>query len=140
MAHDDMAILRERAGDYVRGLLAEVSGFDGELVPLATLPGAVCSRDLCAANLVRDGRRWHILATRTTDFVDFEPLARACAAADIVVSDRRLPSTCRPRWFKADRPFLEATGGLAVTLGSRPTVVTVAEQSGQHPWAGRGGA
>lgn len=140
MAHDDMAILRDRAGDYVRGLLAEVSGFDGELVPLASIPGATCSQDLCAANFVRDGRRWHILATRTRDFVDFEPLARACAAADIVVSDRRLPSTCRPRWFKADRPFLEATGGFAVTLSSHPVVVTVAEQSGQHPWAGRGGA
>ena len=31
---------------------------------------------------------------------------RACAAADIVVSERRLPRTCRPRWFKADQVLL----------------------------------
>ncbi len=56
-----------------------------------------------------------------------------CALADIVVSDRRLPPWCRPRWFKADRVLLAQTGGIAVTLASR-RVETVAESEGAHPW------
>jgi competence protein ComEC len=133
----DMAILRDRAGDYVRSMMAEVSGTEDAMVPLAAFPGATCSRDLCAADFVRNGRRWRILATRTGDFVDFAPLARACAAADIVVSDRRLPRTCVPRWFKADRAFLQRTGGLTITLGTTPGVATVAGRVGRHPWAAR---
>ncbi|HEY9284512.1 MAG TPA: hypothetical protein VIP46_13730, partial [Pyrinomonadaceae bacterium] len=64
--------------------------------------------------------------------MDFEPLKHACAQADIVVSDRRLPRTCVPRWLKADRAFLAGTGGLAITLGERPRVVTVRDRVGSH--------
>jgi competence protein ComEC len=63
-------------------------------------------------------------------------MIRACAAADIVVSDRRLPPGCKPRWLKADRAFLARTGGLSISLGDRPQVATVAERVGRHPWAG----
>jgi competence protein ComEC len=83
---------------------------------------------------LRDGRRWRILATRTRNLVDFDPLKRACAEADIVVSDRRLPSTCVPRWIKADRALLGKTGGLAVTFGASARVVSVADGRGAHPW------
>lgn len=72
--------------------------------------------------------------------IDFEPLKRACAAAEIVVSDRRLPRTCVPRWLKADRSFLSRSGGLAITLGERPNVVTVRQRVGDHPWAEKAGA
>ncbi|HEV2748637.1 MAG TPA: ComEC/Rec2 family competence protein [Allosphingosinicella sp.] len=130
-----MAILRDRAGDYVRDTLSESAGYDGELRALESLPAAACSPDLCFADIVRDGRRWRLLATRSSRLVDFGPLARACAAADIVVSDRRLPRTCVPRWLKADRGLLRRTGGLAVTLGARPRVATVAGRVGSHPWA-----
>jgi competence protein ComEC len=58
----------------------------------------------------------------------------ACAAADIVASDRRLPDWCRPRWLKADPTLLARTGGLAIRLGS-PGVTSVAELQGAHPWA-----
>jgi competence protein ComEC len=131
----ELVILRERAGDYVRDLLAESSGSEAEALPLAGHPAAACSRDLCAATIARRGRVWHILATRTRDLVDIEALKAACAAADIVVSDRTLPRTCVPRWLKADRAFLVRTGGLAIRLGERPDVLTVASLNGRHPWA-----
>jgi competence protein ComEC len=130
-----MAILRGRAGDYVRDMLGEAGGSDAELIDLADLPGAACSPDLCAAEIAAGGTRWRLLATRTRNLVDFAPLARACAAADIVVSDRRLPRTCVPRWLKADRALLARTGGLAVTLGERPHVDTVTARVARHPWA-----
>ena len=130
-----MAILRGRAGDYVRDMLGETSGTETEMTDLDQFPGAACSRDLCAAEIIRDGRRWRLLATRSNYLVDFDPLKRACAAADIVVSDRRLPRTCVPRWLRADRPFLARTGGLAITLGERPRVATVADRVGKHHWA-----
>jgi len=62
-------------------------------------------------------------------------LAQACAAADIVVSERRLPANCRPRWLKADRALLRQTGGLSISLGTYPQVTTVADKVGHHPWA-----
>ncbi len=134
----DLAILRGRAGDYVRDLFSEASAMDQELVDLDLIPGAACNPDFCAATLRKQGRTWHILATRSDRLVDFEPLSRACAAADIAVSDRRLPATCRPRWLKADRALLARTGGLAITLGDTPAVATVADQVGRHPWASSG--
>lgn len=129
------AILRGRAGDYVRGMLGEGLGTDGELAALDESAIASCSRDLCVADIVRDGRRWRLLATRSRDFVAWRDMVRACAEADIVVADRRLPEACTPRWIKADRALLEKTGGLAITLGSSPRVVSVADRVGRHPWA-----
>jgi len=94
---------------------------------------------MCFADLVKDGRRWRILATRSSRLVDFGPLAKACAEADIIVSDRRLPRTCTPKWLKADRAFLARSGGLAITLGDSPTVSTVAQRIGRHPWSASSG-
>jgi competence protein ComEC len=135
-AQGGFALLRSRAGDYVRDMLSETSGHEGELAAIEDLPTAACSRDLCAANLVRNGRTWRLLATRSRRYVDYDPLERACAAADIVVSDRTLPRTCVPRWLKLDRAFLTQTGGLAITLGDTPRIVTVRERVGSHPWTG----
>ncbi|MFC7498054.1 ComEC/Rec2 family competence protein [Enterovirga sp. GCM10030262] len=129
------ALLRDRAGDYVRDMLSETSGYEGDLAAIQDLPTAACSRDMCAADIVRDGRRWRVLATRSRRFVDFAPLSRACASADIVVSDRTLPRTCIPHWLKADRAFLRHTGGLAITLGDQPRVATVTARAGRHPWS-----
>jgi competence protein ComEC len=131
----ELAILRGRAGDYIRDLLSESSGSEAEMTDLEALPGAVCSPEACAVDLVRGGKRWRLLATRSTRMIDIEPLKAACAEADIVVSERALPVTCLPRWLKADRRLLGRTGGLAVTLGSAPRVKTVAEQTGRHPWS-----
>ncbi len=129
-----MAILRDRAGDYVRSTLGEGGGVEGELPPLSEQPGVACSPDLCIATRTTGGRRWIIVATRSGYSVPWAELVAACARADIAVSDRRLPKGCRPRWLKLDRTMLARTGGVAVSL-SRGTVVTV-RGGGRHPWEG----
>lgn len=131
----ELAILRGRAGDYVRSMLSETSGSEAEMLEIETLHGARCNRDTCTAEIVRSGGTWTLLATRSRHLIDFEPLKRACAAADVVVSDRRLPRTCIPRWLKADRHFLQRSGGLAIRFGEVPRVVTVRDRVGRHPWA-----
>ncbi len=131
------ALLRPRAGDYVRDTLAEAGGAEPDFLDLDGLPIAACSPDLCAAHLDRGGRRWRLLVTRSRHFVRWEEMVRACAGADIVVADRPLPRACAPRWLRADPLFLRRTGGLTITLGERPRVATVAERVGRHPWAER---
>ena len=130
-----IALLRERTGDYVRSALSELSGRDGdEAITLDEWPGARCNADACAATLVRGGRAWRLLATRSPYRIDRSAMEPACAAADIVASERRLPDWCRPRWLKADRTLLDRTGGIAIRLG-RSDIATVAGLQGMHPWA-----
>jgi competence protein ComEC len=132
--HDGrFAILRERAGDYVRGVLGESGGVEGALPVLDDVAGARCNRDLCVATVARGGRDWRVLATRSGDLVPAAALATACRAADVVVSERRLPRTCLPRWLRLDRATLARAGGVAVTFA--PAVVrTVRVAGAQHPW------
>ena len=125
----ELALLRGRAGDYVRDLMSQSAGLEGEAGELETLGSAECSDDFCAADL----RGWRLLASRSDRLVPVPALAKACAEADIVVSDRRLPAACRPRWLKADRDFLAKSGGLAITLGQTPKVTTVSSGD-RHPW------
>ena len=125
----ELALLRGRAGDYVRDLMSESAGLEGEAGELDASRLAECSADFCAAGV----RGWRLLASRSDRRVPVEALAKACAESDIVVSDRRLPSACRPRWLKADRDFLVRSGGLAITLGKEPRVVTVSSGD-RHPW------
>jgi competence protein ComEC len=128
-------ILRERTGDYVRQLVAEASGFDGDPSDLGSTPYSACSRDACVAALRRAGAEWRLLATRSATLIDWTTFTRACAAADILVSDRRLPRGCTPRWLKLDSQTLRRTGGLAIYLGARPRIESVADRVGAHPWA-----
>ena len=125
----ELALLRGRAGDYVRDLMTQSAGLEGETGELETLRTAECSADFCAA----DVRGWRLLASRSGRLVPVDSLRKACAEADIVVSDRRLPTPCRPRWLKADRDFLARSGGLAITLGAVPRVITVSSGD-RHPW------
>lgn len=132
-ADGGMAILRDRAGDYVRDMMAESAGYEGALAAMADLPEASCSRDLCMVALSAGGRVWRLLVTRTGDLVPKSTLEGDCARADIVVADRRLPSWCRPRWLKADRRLLARTGGLAIDLDAGK--VRAAKVAGDaHPW------
>jgi competence protein ComEC len=131
-----MAILRDRAGDYVRDTLAENAGHDGALLALADLPQARCSTDLCAVRMVAGGRNRQLLLTRSDVLIDRRSFARDCAGADIVVSDRRLPRWCRPRWLKVDRRLLARTGGLAISL-ENGEVHTVLQPGDAHPWIAR---
>jgi competence protein ComEC len=127
-------ILRDRAGDYIRSLLAEASGFDGDPESLASRPFSACSKDSCVALMRRGPAEWRLLATRSATRIDWTDFTTACAAADIVVADRRLPRGCTPRWLKLDAPALRRTGGVAIYLGKSPRVDTVAERVGSHPW------
>jgi competence protein ComEC len=130
------ALLRERSGDFIRSLISENSGFDGEPGAVTDMPLARCSRDACIADVRRSGRSWRVLATRSGQRIDWADITAACAASDIVISDRWLPRGCTPKWLKLDRKALESTGGLAIYLsGDAPRVVTVADRVGAHPWS-----
>jgi competence protein ComEC len=128
-------ILRERTGEYVRSLIAEASGFDGDPEELGARAYSDCSRDSCVAAIRKGGSEWRLLATRSRTLIDWKPFTQACAAADIVVSDRRLPRGCVPRWLKLDSSALRRTGGLAIYLDGTPRVDSVADRLGAHPWA-----
>jgi competence protein ComEC len=128
-----LALLRDRAGDYTRDMLAENGGVDGEPLLLADQPDARCSRDLCVTDVVARGRTWRILATRSAYMVPIAELIAACRVADVVVSERGLPKGCTPRWLKLDRRALRRTGGVALMLGSG-TVVTILSPGDRHPW------
>ena len=127
-------ILRDKSGDFMRSLMSEASGHDGEPGLLAEQGFSNCRRDACFAEIDREGKRWVLLATRSRDSIAWRELVAACAAADIVVSERWLPSACKPRWLKLDRAALAASGGVAIFLGDAPRVESVAERLGQHPW------
>ena len=62
-------------------------------------------------------------------------MVRACAEADIVVSDRRLPRTCTPRWLKLDRDMLRGPAASRSASARTPSVDTVASRTRGHPWA-----
>jgi competence protein ComEC len=129
-----IALLRDRAGDYTRTMLSENGGVDGDdPLAIADLPDAQCSRDACVVDHRAGGRTWRIMATRSTYPIPYADLVTACRGADIVVSERRLPNGCTPRWLKLDQPMLVKTGGLAITLASG-RIVSVSTPGDHHPW------
>ena len=128
-----LLVQRQARSSFATDSLLEMAALDGQPVPIAQSPAARCSRDSCILRIERSGRSWWMLMTRSPDAVAWRPLVDACAAVDIVVSDRRLPAACRPRWLKADRQMLRSTGGLALYL-KQPQVVSVASQQGDHGW------
>ena len=135
-AYDDdgprLALLRERTGDFLRDAWGGVTAATADAA-IADLPDADCSVDACVARIVRAGTTTRLLATLSRDRIERPAFAPACAAADIVVSDRRLPSWCAPRWLKLDRTALGKTGAVAIWLTPR-RVETVGALTGDHPW------
>ncbi|GAA4019725.1 ComEC/Rec2 family competence protein [Sphingomonas swuensis] len=127
-------LLRDRAGEFVRDLMAENAGFDGDPPPLAAYAKARCSGDSCIADLGQQGSTRTLLALRSTQRMDWRELVAACAAADIVVADRRVPRACRARWLTLDAPRLRQTGAVAINVANG-RVATVAERLGRLPWA-----
>ncbi|GAA0728809.1 ComEC/Rec2 family competence protein [Sphingomonas japonica] len=132
-ADGGMALLRDRAGDYVRSMLGETAGTDAELGALADRGDVRCSADLCIADYRSATRTWRILATRSGYFVDAGELIAACRQADIVIADRGLPAGCVPRWLRLDRAALVRTGGVAIALHAG-RLVTVRSPGDRHPW------
>lgn len=127
-------LLRERSGDFVRDLMGEVAAYDGDALAMDGQTGARCSRDACLTDIQANGRAWRLLAIRSRDRIDWTDLTRACADADLVVADRRLPRGCRPRWLKLDRETLGSTGGVAIYFDDRPRLATVGDEVAAHPW------
>ncbi len=130
---DQLLVLRDSRSSFASDNLLEMAGMGGIPVPLAEWPGADCSRDFCVVTLQRGGRPWHVMMARSRDMVDSRALAAACDRSDIVIADRYLPFSCRPKWLKADRNLLNTTGGLTIYLDDE-RFDTVAERQGKHGW------
>jgi competence protein ComEC len=129
----DFALLREKAGDYVRSTLAENAGTASAAVVIENWPGVKCSSDICIITIEREGRNWTVLATRTRYMIPSMEMAAACKRVDIVISDRWLPTSCKPRWIKVDRGKLAETGGIAFYLGDQ-SIKSVNADMQHMPW------
>lgn len=126
-ADGEVALLRGRAGNFVFGMIS------AKATPIEDWPGVQCTLDNCVIIVMGAERAWTLLATRTKNPIPSMEMAAACKRADIVVSDRWLPLSCRPEWIKADRRLLEQSGGLAFYLDDQ-RVVTANEGSRHMPW------
>jgi competence protein ComEC len=131
---EELVMLRPRAGDYALSMLGENAAIKSEPKSIDDWPDAQCTADMCSFTIKRGDRNWVILASRSNYMVPSMALASACKRADIVISERYLPWSCKPRWFKADRDFLERQGGLAIYLNNA-RVDTVAQTTVHQPWS-----
>ncbi|MEM6856317.1 MAG: ComEC/Rec2 family competence protein [Pseudomonadota bacterium] len=125
--------LRDTRSSYARDNLLELASVTAEPIPISQWPGARCSREFCIVTLERGGREWTVLMARNNDFIEERALAAACERSDIVVAARYLPRSCRPRWLKADRRYLNEHGGLALDLEAK-RIIDVASGQGAHGW------
>jgi competence protein ComEC len=125
--------LRDSNSSYTRDNLLELAGVASAPIPITNWPDATCSSAFCLITITREAREWRILMARNRIRIEERALAAACAQSDIVIAERYLPYSCRPRWLKADRRMLDETGGLAINLDSQ-RIHTVAAHQGQHGW------
>jgi competence protein ComEC len=128
-----LLVLRDTQSQFVRENLAESAGMSGEPRPLSEWQAARCNRDFCVAAVDRGGRVWRLLIARGRDMAPERSLAAACERSDLVIADRWLPSSCRPRWLRIDRSFLARSGGVTIDL-AKGEIRTVAEGQGAHGW------
>ncbi|MBC7504336.1 MAG: ComEC/Rec2 family competence protein, partial [Sandarakinorhabdus sp.] len=127
-----LAFLRPRTGDYLRDMWGDALATDGDAA-FAELPGMACSADSCVALVKRGGRTWQLLATLSKDYVDRPQFEAACVAADIVISARRMPKWCVPRWRTFDKLRLADSGAVAIWLDDGRIEATN-DRLGDHPW------
>jgi len=125
--------LRDSRSSFARDNLMQLSGMTAEPVPLPKWKQARCSSAFCTVTINRGGRDWVILLGRGRTQVEERALAAACAEVDIVIAERFLPRSCRPRWLKTDRRMLERSGGLSIYLAEE-RITSVGESQGQHGW------
>lgn len=125
--------LRDSRSSYSRDNLLELSSVTSDPIPLSEWQGAQCSPEFCLILIERGERQWSLLLARNRHLIEERALAAACDEADIVVADRFLPRSCKPKWLKADRRFLEKNGGLALNLEDE-IITTVASSQGAHGW------
>ncbi len=129
----ELFVLRDSPGSYAQQNIGELAGTKAAPLSMTRWPGARCSNDFCSLPMTREGRTWHLLVARTRQRIDERALASACEKADIVIADRWLPRSCKPRWLKADGRFIAGNGGTALYLAEERTD-TVASRQGQHGW------
>ena len=130
----ELVLLRPGAGEYAVSMLSENAAIKTVPKAIDEWDGAKCSADICSFAIKSEGRIWSIMATRSSYLVPAMEFAAACKRADIVISERYLPWSCKPRWFKADRDFLEQNGGLAVYFEDA-FVDSVARTTEHYPWS-----
>lgn len=129
----DIALLRDRTGDYTGDMLMENSGTLGLAHLVSDQPNAKCSRDACIIGQWSGRRMWRILATRSAYPLPHDQLVWACAKADIVISERWLPRACTPRWIRIDLSTLKGSGGIAIVLATKSNRA-VSQPGDTHPW------
>lgn len=129
----ELIVLHAIKGDYARSNLLESAGMQGELLAMDDWPAARCNADFCFTTLVRQGRSTRLLLARGAIAIDELALAAACERVDLVIADRYLPQSCRPRRMKIDRNLLEHNGGMTVDL-IHGRLETVAATMGHHGW------
>ncbi|MET0251517.1 MAG: ComEC/Rec2 family competence protein [Novosphingobium sp.] len=130
---DRLLVLRDSRSQFAADNLRESAAIGGDPQPLAAWSGARCGPDFCSMVIPRGGREYVLLIARSKERIDERDLAAACERVDIVVAERHLPRSCRPRLLKVDRALLSRTGGLAIDLAAGE-VRTVAETQGHHGW------
>ncbi|MBB6228837.1 competence protein ComEC [Polymorphobacter multimanifer] len=125
----ELAFLRPRTGEYLRDSWGAAVAGDGQGRAFDDLPGMDCSRDACLGMV----GRLTLFATRSHDWLPQATMEPACTAADIVVSERRLPDWCAARWLRLDRTALTERGAVAVWLRTGK-VVGARDGLGDHRW------
>lgn len=133
LSSGELLTLQTSLSDYAEANLLEHAGVSSKPVPIERWPSAKCSAEFCTLSLSEQGRSYTLLLARNRAQVEERALAAACERADIVVAERWLPHSCRPRWLKADRNMLSQTGGMAIYFESGK-VQTVAQGQGSHGW------
>jgi len=129
-----LLLLRAKPGSFGETMLREAAGYHARPMPLEISPDARCSKDFCTLVLgSRGDQRRTLLVGRSRLRVPERALAAACRRVDIVIADRYLPASCRPRWLKVDRALLDGTGGLAIATSGR-SIASVADAERGHPW------
>ena len=129
----ELAMLRTRSGDFVRDMMLENAGVNGESQALEDWSNADCNADSCLVTIRKGGRDWQILATRSSHYIPVLALSAACRRVDIVISERWLPQACQPLWLKVDRDLLQQVGGMTIDLESRK-ISTVRDWTGRQHW------
>ncbi|QTD56081.1 ComEC/Rec2 family competence protein [Parasphingorhabdus cellanae] len=129
----ELAMLRTSKGGFAYDMLLENAGIDGDAIALENWPNAQCNVDSCTVIVEASDRNWTMVTTRSSYYIPALALSAACSRADIVVSERRLPASCQPRWFKADRTLLQQVGGMTIDLESQQVKTTLSD-TGRQAW------
>ncbi len=129
MADGRLALSRPRMGAFLRDVWGSSAAAKADFGRFEDLPDMDCSRDACLG--VVGGRT--LFVTRSRDGLMQETMAPACAAAEIAVSDRRLPDWCQPRWLRLDEATLAERGAVAIWL-QEGRAVGASDAAGDHPW------